>query len=352
MSAMSRFSKTALARAAFLVAALALAGPARALDDFGLGRQATPDEIKAWDIDVRPDFAGLPKGSGSVSDGETVWEGKCAACHGTFGESNKVFSPLIGGVTKDDVKSGNVASLKRPDYPGRTTFMKVATVSTLFDYIRRAMPWNAPKTLTDDQVYAVLAYMLNLSEIVGDDFVLNEKTIVDVQKMMPNRNGMTTQHALWPGAGFGGKPLKPDAQGNPCMKNCKASVEIASVLPDYALPSHGNIADQNRRIGPVRGQTTGPSAAETATAKHPAAALAETAGCLSCHAAETKVVGPSYAEVARKYKGQDAAAKLEKKIREGGEGVWGDVPMPPMADIKDEDLKTLVAWILAGAPSK
>ena len=348
MSAMSRFSKTALA----LLGALVLAAPARALDDYGLGRAATPDELKAWDIDVRPDFAGLPKGSGSVADGETVWEGKCATCHGTFGESNKFFSPLIGGVTKDDVKSGNVASLKRPDYPGRTTFMKVATVSTLFDYIRRAMPWNAPKTLSNDQVYAVLAYMLNLSEIVGDDFILNEKTIVDVQKMMPNRNGMTTQHAMWPSSAFSGKPLKPDAAGTPCMKNCKASVEIASVLPDYALPSHGNIADQNRRVGPVRGQTTGPSAAETAAAKHPAAALAEIAGCLACHAADTKLVGPSYADVAQKYKGQDVAAKLEKKIREGGEGVWGDVAMPPMPDVRDEDLKALVAWILNGAPSK
>lgn len=348
---MFRFSKPALAQAAFLAVALAAASPARALDDFGLGRPATSDEVKAWDIDVRPDFAGLPKGSGSVSDGETVWEGKCAACHGTFGESNKVFSPLIGGVTKDDVKTGHVAALQRPDYPGRTTFMKVATVSTLFDYIRRAMPWNAPKSLSNDQVYAVLAYMLNLSEIVPDDFVLNEQTIRDVQKLMPNREGMTYDHAMWPSAAFSGKTVKPDTQAKACMKNCKDKVEIASTLPDYALPSHGNIADQNRRVGPVRGQTTGPSAAD-APAKNPAAELAETAGCLACHAVDTKVVGPSYVEVAQKYKGQDVAEKLAKKIREGGEGVWGDMAMPPMPDIKDDDIKKLVAWILEGAPSK
>ncbi len=345
---MSRFSKTALTLLAVCIAA----SPARALDDFGLGRAATPAEVQAWDIDVRPDFAGLPKGSGSVSDGEAVWEGKCAACHGTFGESNKFFSPLIGGVTKDDVRTGHVASLKRPDYPGRTTFMKVATVSTLFDYIRRAMPWNAPKTLTTDQVYAVLAYMLNLSEIVPDDFVLNDQTIRDVQKLMPNRYGMTYDHALWPSAAFSGKAMKPDANARSCMKNCKDKVEIASVLPDYALPSHGNIADQNRRIGPVRGQTTGASAADGGAAKHPAAGLAESSGCLACHAADSKLVGPSYAEVAQKYKGRDAAAMLTKKIREGGEGVWGDVAMPPMPDIKDEDLKALVAWILEGAPGK
>jgi cytochrome c len=345
---MSRFSKTALALFIVVVAA----SPARALDDFGLGRTATSAEVKAWDIDVRPDFAGLPKGSGSVSDGEAVWEGKCATCHGTFGESNKFFSPLIGGVTKEDIKTGHVASLKRPDYPGRTTFMKVATVSTLFDYIRRAMPWNAPKTLSNDQVYAVLAYMLNLSEIVPDDFVLNDQTIRDVQKLMPNRDGMTYNHALWPSAALSGKPLKPDANAQPCMKNCKDKVEIASVLPDYALPSHGNIADQNRRVGPVRGQTTGPSAADGAAAKHPAAALADSSGCLACHAVDSKLVGPSYAEVAQKYRGQDVATKIAKKIREGGEGVWGDVAMPPMPDIKDDDLKALVAWILDGAPAK
>ena len=344
---MFRFSKIALALAALLAAA----APARALDDFGLGRAATPDEVKAWDIDVRPDFAGLPKGSGSVSDGETIWESKCASCHGTFGESNKVFMPLIGGVTKDDVKTGHVASLLRPDFPGRTTFMKVATVSTIFDDIRRAMPWNAPKSLSNDQVYAVLAYLLNLSEIVPDDFVLNEETIKDVQKMMPNRNGMTYDHDMWTSMVFSGKPEKPDTHATACMKNCKDKVEISSVLPDYALPSHGNIADQNRRIGPVRGQTTGPSAAD-APAKHPAVEIAESAGCLACHAVDSKLVGPSYAEVAQKYKGQDVAAKLAKKIREGGEGVWGDMAMPPQPDIKDEDIKTLVAWILEGAPGK
>ena len=349
---MFRFSKPALAQAIFLAAALAAASPARALDDFGLGRAATPGEVKAWDIDVRPDFAGLPKGSGTVSDGETVWEGKCAVCHGTFGESNKVFSPLIGGVTKDDVKSGHVAALKRPDYPGRTTFMKVATVSTLFDYIRRAMPWNAPKSLSNDQVYAVLAYMLNLSEIVPDDFVLNEQTIRDVQKMMPNRNGMIYDHAMWPSTAFSGKKVKPDTHAKVCMKNCKDKVEVASSLPEYALSSHGNIADQNRHVGQVRGQTTGPSVEDSAAKKHPAAELADTSGCLACHAVDTKLVGPSYKDVAEKYKGQDVSGLLFKKIREGGEGAWGDVAMPPMTDIKDDDLKTLVAWILKGAPSK
>ena len=350
---MSRFSERArIFAAAFAVTVAAGASAGLALDNYtGVGRPATPAELKAWDIDVRPDFAGLPKGSGSVAQGEAVWEQKCASCHGTFAESNKVFTPLVGGTTKEDVASGHAAALKRPDYPARTTFMKVATVSTLFDYIRRAMPWNAPKSLSNDEVYAVLAYLLNLAEIVPDDFVLDDRTIRDVQGLMPNRNGMTWSHALWPGTEFSGKPVAPDVQAAPCMKDCKKEVEIGSALPDYALASHGNLADQNRLVGPVRGQVTAASVKAEAGPASPAA-IAETAGCLGCHAATTRLVGPSYVEVADKYKGQDVTAKLIAKVRAGGEGVWGSVAMPPQEEIKDEDLKKLLAWILAGAPNK
>src|SRR3954468_17619801 len=118
--------------------------PAQAGTQFpGIGRTATPAEIKAWDIDVRPDFKGLPPGSGSVAQGQKIWDDKCAACHGTFGESNEVFMPLVGGTTAEDVKTGRVKSLVTGEV-ARTTLMKVATLSTLWDYIHRAMPWNAP----------------------------------------------------------------------------------------------------------------------------------------------------------------------------------------------------------------
>ena len=93
---------------------LALAGPYP-----GVGRPATPAEIAAWDIDVRPDFKGLPPGKGSVAEGQKVWDAKCASCHGTFGESNEVFTPLVGGVNKDDIKTGRVASLKKRSYSTR-----------------------------------------------------------------------------------------------------------------------------------------------------------------------------------------------------------------------------------------
>ena len=105
----------------------------------GIGRDATPKEVAAWDIDVRPDFRGLPAGSGSVAQGQDVWEARCASCHGIFGESNEVFSPLVGGTTEDDIRRGRVARLTDPSFPGRTTLMKVSSLSTLWDYIRRAM---------------------------------------------------------------------------------------------------------------------------------------------------------------------------------------------------------------------
>ena len=122
--ASTRSSLGRMLAAAVLIGA---AGAASAQALPGLGRPATPKEIAAWDIDVRPDFKGLPKGAGSVSQGQDIWESKCASCHGVFGESNEVFSPLVGGTTADDIKTGRVARLRDPGFPGRTTLMKVPT---------------------------------------------------------------------------------------------------------------------------------------------------------------------------------------------------------------------------------
>ncbi|HLL17838.1 MAG TPA: cytochrome c, partial [Rubrivivax sp.] len=263
-------------REALLVAsALAFASAVHAQARYpSIGRAATPAEVKAWDIDVRPDFVGLPKGSGSVARGMQVWESKCASCHGVFGESNEVFSPLVGGTTVDDIKTGRVANLKRADYPGRTTLMKVAHVATLWDYINRAMPWNMPKSLTTEEVYAVTAYMLNLGGILPDDFTLSDRNIADVQKRMPNRNGMTAAHAMWPGNELNGTS-KPDVRAAACMVNCPVDGKVTSMLPDHARHAHGNLAEQNRLVGPQRGadttRTAGPATAGAAGAAGPAA---------------------------------------------------------------------------------
>lgn len=230
-----------------LVFVMAQAKPVEAFE--GIGRPATPAEIKAWDIDVRADFKGLPAGKGSVEAGRQIWDAQCASCHGTFGESNEVFTPIVGGTTDEDVKRGKVAALADNSVPQRTTLMKVSQVSTLWDYINRAMPWQAPKSLKTDEVYAVVAHILNMGGVVPDDFVLSNENIAEVQKRLPNRKGVTLKHGMWLPSG------KPDLQEKRCMSNCKP-LPITSVLPDYAIDAHGNIADQNRLVGPVRGMVT------------------------------------------------------------------------------------------------
>ncbi|WP_374669092.1 c-type cytochrome [Ramlibacter sp.] len=350
----------ALALGAAMLSAQAVHAQAQQGQRFpGIGRAATPAEVAAWDIDVRPDFKGLPKGSGSVNKGQEVWEGKCASCHGIFGESNEVFSPLVGGTTAKDIETGRVANLMRADYPGRTTLMKVATVSTLWDYINRAMPWNAPKSLTTEEVYAVTAFLLNLGQVVPDDFVLSDTNIADVQKRMPNRNGFTTAHGMWPGKEFKGTG-KPDVNGTACMKDCAVEAKVASMLPDFARNAHGNLAEQNRLVGAQHGaDTTRPPGAAPATARPaaapapaaPAAGKAPTAllqknTCTACHAPAAKLVGPSWADVAKKHAGK--ADYLADKIRSGGQGVWGNIPMPPQT-LSAEEARTIANWLATGA---
>jgi len=332
----------------------------------GVGRDATANEVAAWDIDVRPDFKGLPPGSGSVAKGQDIWEAKCAQCHGFFGESGEVFSPLVGGVTKEDIKTGHVANLTATNYPGRTTFMKVATLSTIWDYINRAMPWNAPKSLSHDEVYAVTAFLLNLNGIVPDNFTLSDSNIRQVQDLMPNRNGMTTAHNMWPGKEFKGV-AQSDTRNVACMKNCATEPKLASVLPDFARNAHGNLAEQNRMVGAQRGaDTSAPErkagmppaatdAAKPATPPKVDAASNETKVvnglmqkyiCTTCHGIDRKIVGPAFTDVAKKYPGQ--ADYLAQKIQSGGVGIWGPIPMPAQK-LTAAEAKTIATWIAGGA---
>ena len=338
----------------------------------GVGREATPKEVQAWDIDVRPDFKGLPAGSGSVTKGQEVWEGKCASCHGVFGDSNEVFSPIIGGTIADDIKTGHSSKLKDAT-GGRTTLMRVASVSTLWDYINRAMPWTQPKSLTTEEVYAVTAFLLNLAEIVPENYVLSDKNISEVQKRMPNRNGMSTQHALWPGEEFGDTRM-PDTSNTACMKDCASEAKVASFLPDFARNQHGNLAEQNRLVGPQLGvDTTRPeprslgaarSFAATAATPAPAKVAAPDVGgagmdvskaaialtqqnaCVACHAMDTKLLGPSFSAISQKYPGK--IDYLAAKVKGGGSGVWGAIPMPAQT-LAESDAKIIAAWLAAGA---
>jgi cytochrome c551/c552/cytochrome c553 len=321
-----------MSRSTSVLLLLALAFPVLGFE--GVGRKATPEEIAAWDIDVRADFKGLPKGAGSVKKGEEVWEAKCTSCHGPFGDSNTTFPPIAGGVTKDDIARGRVAALARPEQ--RTTMMKLSQLSALWDYINRAMPWNEPKTLSVEEVYAVTAYILSLDGVVPEDFVLSDRNIAEVQKRLPNRNGLTREHGLWDAKG------RPDVQAKACMANCAVDGRVTSRLPEDALPLHGNLAEQQRTIGPVRGMRVA-----TKTISSSIAALAEKSGCMACHAHAARVVGPSLAEIAQKYRTDDGAeARLFAKVRDGGKGTWGEVPMPPHPQLAEVEIRNLVRWFL------
>jgi S-disulfanyl-L-cysteine oxidoreductase SoxD len=341
-------------RVAVVVALLvASSTPAQAQTYPGVGRAATAKEVAAWDIDVRPDFKGLPTGAGSVAKGMEVWEGKCASCHGVFGESNEFFAPIVGGTTKDDIATGRVARLNDPSFPGRTTLMKLSSVSTLWDYINRAMPWTQPKSLSTEEVYGVTAYILNMGGVLPDSFILSDQNIAEVQKLLPNRNGMTTEHALWPGAGP--RQRKPDVQAAACMKGCAQNVALASFLPDFARDAHGNLAEQNRLVGAQKGaDTRRPAVAAAAPAQSdaapaPAIALTQKHACVACHGMDSKLVGPSFRDVAEKHAGSaDAVTYLASKIRGGGAGVWGSIAMPAQA-LGETDAKRIAEWLADGA---
>lgn len=348
-----KLKPVAFTLAGLVLASSALAAPAAPWSN--LGRPATPAEVQAWDIDVRGDLKGLPKGSGSVQAGEMVWERSCASCHGTFAESNEVFTPLVGGTTDDDIKTGRVAALRSGEVPQRTTMMKLSKISTMWDYINRAMPWNAPKSLTTDEVYAVTAYILSLSNVVPGDFTLSDKNMAEVQKRLPNRNGMVRVDDMWKTNGKG------DVKNVACMKDCTPAVKVSSDLPDYARNAHGNLAEQNRLIGPARGTNTeAPAGAKPAAAAPKKAAAAGTPpavlkllsdnSCVACHGMKDKLVGPGFSQIADKYKGKaDAAAYLKGKIKAGSSGVWGNIPMPPQAQLKDGDAQALADWLAKGA---
>ena len=144
-----------------------------------LGKVITPEEVAPWDISVSPDGAGLPPGSGTPKQGEAVYASKCLACHGEKG-AGKPNDALVGGI-------GSLAGDK-PALKTVGSFWPYAT--TIFDYVRRAMPYNESKTLTNDELYAVVAYILQLNSIVGENDTMNAQTLPKVR--MPNRDGFVT----------------------------------------------------------------------------------------------------------------------------------------------------------------
>ena len=181
-------------------------------DKLGLGRAALPEEIAAWDVDIRPNGAGLPAGSGDVLYGEEVFADKCASCHGDFAE----------GVDNWPVLAGGFGTLGDKD-PVKTVGSYWPYLSTVWDYVNRSMPFGEAQSLSADEVYAIVAYMLYSNDLVDEDFVLSDTNFAEFE--MHNAHGFViddrpeTEYAIW--------------RAEPCMQDCKDRVEItmrASIL--------------------------------------------------------------------------------------------------------------------------
>lgn len=302
---MSRFLKVLTLAA--LVAAPASAG------QLGLGREAAPDEIAAWDIDIRPDGAGLPQGSGTVADGEELFVERCAICHGDFGEGRDRWPVLAGG-------QGSLTA----DRPEKTVGSYWPYLSTVWDYVHRAMPFGDAQSLSDDEVYAITAYILYLNDLVDEEFELSQANFAEIR--LPNEEN------------FFDDP-RPDTvrvtDAPPCMANCKDDVKItmrAAVLD--VTPEDGT----NPTGSVVAGSAT-PEVTETATGTGAEPAGADPAlveagekvyrKCKACHqvgeGAKNRV-GPQLNGVLGRAAGSVEGFKYSKAMAgKGGEGlVWTD----------------------------
>ena len=179
---------------------------------WNLGREGHPDEIAAFDRDVRPDGQGLPAGKGSVKEGEPLYLERCASCHGEFGEGAGRWPVLAGG-----------AGTLRKESPEKTVGSFWPYASTAFDYIQRAMPFGNARSLEPNEVYAIVAYLMFMNDVVKEDFTLSKENFASVK--LPNAGGFYDDDRE--------KVEKQFWNPKPCMTNCKAEVRItgrASVL--------------------------------------------------------------------------------------------------------------------------
>ncbi|APX21818.1 MAG: MFS transporter [Rhodobacteraceae bacterium] len=251
---------------------------------FGLGREALPEEVAAWNLDVSPDGSGLPEGSGDIWTGEAVFEENCAVCHGSFAEGVDNWPKLAGG-------QGSLAD----EDPLKTVGSYWPYLSTVFDYVHRSMPFGNAQSLTPDEVYAITAYILYSNDLVDDDFELSNENLAEFE--MPNADGFVvddraeTEYTKW--------------RTEPCMENCKENVEItmrATVL-DVTPDQEGGDAMAEE------------AAAEEATTPEQEAEVEEAATVAEEAAADTET---ATAET----EATQASAPIDEELAAAGERVF------------------------------
>lgn len=201
--------------------AAAKAGPGDGMH-LRLGRLATGDEVAAWDIDIRPDGLGLPKGKGTVAHGMDVYDENCASCHGDFGEAVGRWPVLAGG--QDTLQA---------DRPEKTIGSYWPYLSTVYDYVRRAMPFGNARSLADDDVYALTAYLLYLNDVVTDEeFELSDKNLPEIK--LPNEDNFIDDDRA-------SEPFYAN-KVEPCMTNCmpgKAEIKMHAAVFDVTPEDAG-----------------------------------------------------------------------------------------------------------------
>lgn len=186
----------------------------------GIGRAATNAEIAGWDIAVRGDGHNLAPGSGTAKEGEELYVTHCAACHGDFGEGLERWPALMGG-------RGSL----RSDQPKRTIGSFWQHAPGVFDYIRRAMPYAAPQSLSNDEYYAITAYVLFLNELIGEDDRMDATSLPKIA--MPNRDGFVLEG-------------RPDTEDSACMSNCRQGRPVSVTMDSrrFVEPGSGSGTSQ------------------------------------------------------------------------------------------------------------
>lgn len=323
---MSKYLKLLVSIAAAAVATVSWAQDTAPSKDggFGIGRGALPEEVAAWNTDIRPDGQGLPVGSGDVLTGEEIYVENCSVCHGDFGEAVGRWPVLAGG-------DGTLANKD----PIKTVGSYWPYLSTVFDYVHRAMPFGHSQSLEPDQVYSLTAYILYLNDLVDEDFSLSNDNFADVA--MPNVDNFimddreTTELPLF--------------SAEACMENCKDSVEItmhASVL-DVTPEETAAKAEEAAKAEPAAEAPPAEPAAETpaaepvtevAAADVPADPVAEPVGadpaliaagekafrqCKSCHMVGENAqnrVGPELNDVVGRTIGSIADFKYSNALQD------------------------------------
>ncbi len=283
---------------------------------YGLGQPASDEEIAGWDIDVRPDGVGLPAGSGSVADGESLYEEKCSTCHGLFGEGEGRWPKLAGG--EDTLTE---------DRPEKTVGSYWPYASTLWDYIHRAMPFTAPQSLSNDETYAITAYVLNLNDIVDEDFVLTKDNFTDIE--MPNKDGFFLDP-------------RPDVKNPACMNDCKDpdSIKVTSAIKGITPLEHlGKNKELSDKLRTKTERMTGTADTQ--------GMIVYEQSCVLCHGdglAGAPKLGDLDAWKNRVSKGMD---ELVKNAIEGFTGDTGVMPAKGgNSSLSDEDVAAAVVFIL------